>query len=35
MVLKSAREEDRIVAGLCDEEGNPYAVVEFVGEYEE
>lgn len=35
MVLKSVREEERIIAGLCDEEGNPYAIVEFVGEDEE
>lgn len=30
MILKSAMEEDRIIASLCDEEGNPYAIVEFV-----
>lgn len=35
MVLKCAKEEERIVAGLCDEEGNPYAIVEFVGENRE
>lgn len=27
-----AKEEDRIVAELCDREGRPYAVVEFIGE---
>lgn len=30
IVLKSAMEEDRMIAVLCDEEGNPYAIVEFV-----
>lgn len=32
IVLKVAREEERIVAELCDTEENPYAVVEFIGE---
>lgn len=32
IVLKSAMEEDRIIAVLCDEEENPYAIVEFTGE---
>lgn len=32
MVLKSVREEEHIIASLCDEEENPYAIVEFIGE---
>lgn len=32
IVLKSAMEEDRMIAVLCDEEENPYAIVEFIGE---
>ena len=32
MVLKRVIEHRRIVAELCDEEGNTYAVVEFIGE---
>ena len=32
MVLKQVIEEERIVAELCDEEGNTYAIVEFIGE---
>lgn len=32
MILKRAMEEERIVAELCDTEGNPYAIVEFIGE---
>lgn len=32
IVLKFAKEEGRIVAELCDTDGNPYAVVEFIGE---
>lgn len=35
IVLKCAREHDRVTVGLCDEKGNPYAVIEFVGENEE
>lgn len=32
MVLKRVIEEERIVAELCDEDGNTYAIVEFIGE---
>lgn len=32
IVLKRVIEEERIVAELCDEEGNTYAIVEFIGE---
>lgn len=32
MVLKRVIEKQRIVADLCDEEGNTYAIVEFIGE---
>lgn len=32
IVLKSAMEEERMIAVLCDEEDNPYAIVEFIGE---
>lgn len=32
MVLKRVIEEHRIVTELCDEEGNTYAIVEFIGE---
>lgn len=32
MILKYAMEERRIVATLCDKDGNPYAIVEFTGE---
>ena len=32
MVLKRVIEEHRIVAELCDEEGNTYAIVEYIGE---
>lgn len=32
MIIKSAVEEGRIYVGLCDEEGNPYAIVNFIGE---
>ena len=32
MVLKRVIEEGRIVAELCDEAGNTYAIVEFIGE---
>lgn len=32
IIPRLAREEGRIVAELCDREGNPYAVVEFIGE---
>ncbi len=32
IVLKRVTEEERIVAELCDEQGNTYAVVEFLGE---
>ena len=33
MILpKIAREEERTVVELCDKEGNPYAVVELIGE---
>lgn len=32
MTLKCAREDSRIIAGLCDDEGKPYAVIEFLGE---
>ena len=32
IVLKRVIEQERIVAELCDEEGNTYAVVEFIGE---
>ena len=32
MVLKRVIEEGCIVAELCDEEGNTYAIVEFIGE---
>lgn len=35
MVLRCAKEEGRIIAGLCDEAGNPYAIVEFIGESKE
>lgn len=30
--LCCVREEERIVVGLCDEEENPYAIVEFIGD---
>ncbi len=29
IIPKTAREEDRAVAALCDEDGEPYAIVEF------
>lgn len=32
MILKFAKEEERLVAELCDVEGKPYAIVEFIGE---
>ena len=32
MVLKRVIETQRILAELCDEEGNTYAIVEFIGE---
>ena len=32
MVLKRVKEQNRIVAELCDEDGNTYAIVEFIGE---
>ena len=32
VVLKSTKEEGRMVSILCDEEENPYAIVEFIGE---
>lgn len=32
LVMKSVREEERIFVDLCDEEGNSYAIVEFIGE---
>ena len=32
MVLKRVKEQKRIVAELCDEEGSTYAIVEFIGE---
>lgn len=32
LVLKRAMEEEKITTCLCDEEGNPYAIVEFIGE---
>lgn len=32
IVLKRVIEQARIVAELCDEEGNTYAIVEFIGE---
>ena len=32
MILKSATIDGNIFVGLCDEEGNPYAIVEFIGE---
>ena len=33
IVLKRAIEENRMIAVLCDEEDNPYAIVEFIGEH--
>lgn len=30
--LRYEKEEERIVMGLCDKEGTPYAIVEFIGE---
>lgn len=32
IVLKTVREEERIFVDLCDEDGNSYAIVEFIGE---
>lgn len=32
MILKSAAIDGNIFVGLCDEEENPYAIVEFIGE---
>lgn len=32
LILKKAEEDNRIVAGICNEVGNPYAIVEFIGE---
>lgn len=32
MILKSAEMDGNIFVGLCDEEGSPYAIVEFIGE---
>ena len=32
MVLKRVKEQNRIVAELCDEEGSTYAIVECIGE---
>lgn len=32
MILKSAVIDGNIFVGLCDEEENPYAIVEFIGE---
>ena len=32
IVLKCAMEEGRVIVGLCDEEGSPYAIVMFIGE---
>ena len=35
MTLMREVEEERIVAQLCDEDGNAYAIVEFIGEMKE
>lgn len=32
LILKKAQEDHKVVAGICDEAGNPYAIVEFIGE---
>jgi hypothetical protein len=32
IVLQYEREDERIIANLCDEVGNTYAIVEFIGE---
>lgn len=32
LILKKAEEESKVVAGICDEAGNPYAIVELIGE---
>lgn len=32
LILKCATEEDGMYVGLCDAEGHPYAIVEFIGE---
>ena len=35
MTLMREVEDERIVAQLCDEDGNAYAIVEFIGEMKE
>lgn len=32
ITVKTERDEDRVIVGLFDQEGNPYAVIEFMGE---
>ena len=32
LVAKLVEHDEKIIVGLCDEEGNPYAIVEFTGE---
>lgn len=32
LIAKRAEEDGHIIVGLCDEENNPYAIVEFIGE---
>ena len=32
LVLKYVEEQEKIVAMLCDEDENPYAIIEFTGE---
>lgn len=34
IVLKCMAEEESIIVGLCDEDGNPYAIAKFIGEHE-
>ena len=32
LILRMAEENNKVVVGVCDEEGKPYAIVEFIGE---